>query len=105
MRRGERAEQAGNDVDADDLTNERRQGERERSGARARVESALVSLRCDERTHLLSNRCDLLRSVLGDEALAVAPKRARTSSTFDSGIDHVLAGVGSGPLWIPHVSS
>ena len=46
-------EQLGNRVEPDDLSHERREGERQRAGARADVEGALVAGRPDEVAHLL----------------------------------------------------
>ena len=60
-------QQLGDDVDADDLADERRQRERERSRARAAVDRTLVPGRSDEPPKLLAHRLDLTRGVFGDE--------------------------------------
>ena len=66
-----RREQLGDEVDADDLADERREGECERARARSRVEHALVAAeRREELRELLSQRVDL-RARVRDERLGV----------------------------------
>ena len=60
-------EQLRNDVDADNVAHERRQGQRERSRAGACVERVLVSARRDEGPHLLAHQLDLPLRMLDDE--------------------------------------
>ena len=59
-------EQLGDDVDADDLADERRQRECKRARAGPAVERALVSTRSHEGAKLLAHRLDLLLGVSRD---------------------------------------
>ena len=59
-------EQLGDDVDADDLADERRQCERQRARTGPAVDRPLISVRCDEGAQLLAYRLDLLPSVIRD---------------------------------------
>ena len=57
-------EQLGDDVDADDLANERCEREGQRPGAGPDVEGSLVAVRGDERLQLLAHHLHLLLGVL-----------------------------------------
>jgi hypothetical protein len=69
-------EQLGDDVYAHDLPDERRERQRERPGAGAAVECALVPTRNQERPKLVADELDLPLGMVGDALSCPAEARA-----------------------------
>jgi hypothetical protein len=68
-------QQLGDDVNADHVAHQRREGERERSGARPGIEGVLLAAWLDERANLLTYQLDLPLGMLGDERRGCAEAR------------------------------